>query len=132
MHQTTTLNLGQEVPFSPLGSSNPNSSQNSKVDFILLVEQDGIVVKGENEVFQQQSPSHSFCKTCCRPSLEPTTSLRRKVRQRIPPSNLIETIERRPTSTRRPKRLLIQIFPRELITMQKRIARSKMLVIRRM
>jgi len=67
MHQTPTPNLGQEVLVSPLGSSNPNSSQSSEVDFILLIEQNGIFVKGENEVIQQQSPSHTFHKTCCTP-----------------------------------------------------------------
>jgi hypothetical protein len=72
MHQTTTPNLGQEVPVSSLGSSNFSISQSYEVDFILLVEQDGIVVKGENEIFQKQSPSHTFCKTCYTPSLEPT------------------------------------------------------------
>jgi hypothetical protein len=53
VHQTPTPNLGQEVPISLLGSSNPDSSQSFEVDFILIVEEDGIVVKGENEVINQ-------------------------------------------------------------------------------
>jgi hypothetical protein len=95
------------------------------VDVILLVEQDGIVVKGENEVIQQQSPSHMFCKTCCTPSLKPTTSPRREVRQRRPPSKLIETIERRPMSTRKPKGLLIQKNSKRTSHNAKRIVKSK-------
>jgi hypothetical protein len=52
MHQTPTPNLGQKVLVSPLGSSNPNNSHIFKMDCILLVEQDRIVIKGENEVIQ--------------------------------------------------------------------------------
>lgn len=74
------------------------------MDFILLDEQDGIVIKGENEVNQWQSPSYMFRKTSCTPSWEPTTSPRNKVRQRRPPSRLIGTIERRHASTRKLKR----------------------------
>ncbi len=95
------------------------------MDFILLVEQDGMVVKGENEVIQQQSPSHTFRKTCCTPSLEPTTSPRREVRQKIPPSRLIETIEKRPTSTRKPKGLLIQKNSKRTNQNAKRIVKGK-------
>jgi hypothetical protein len=66
MHQTfsetLTSNLGQKVLVSPLDSS-PNSSQS----FLVGQDGDGIIVKGENEVIQQQSPSHkglSFHRTC--------------------------------------------------------------------
>jgi hypothetical protein len=116
MHKTP--NLGQEIPVSPLGSLNPSSSQIFEVDFMLLVKQDGIIVEGENEVVQQQSHSHMFHRTCCTPSPKPITSLRREVRQRRPPSRLIETIEGRSMSPRKPKGLLNQTFPREPVTMQ--------------
>jgi hypothetical protein len=51
--QTPTSNLGQEVLVSPFASS-PNSSQS----FLVGQDRDGIIVKGENEVIQQQSSSH--------------------------------------------------------------------------
>jgi len=84
--------LVKKYPISPLRSLNPNSSQSSKVGLILLVKQDYIIIEGENEIVQQQN-SHMFRRTCCTPSPKPTTSLRREVRQRRPPSRLIETIE---------------------------------------
>jgi hypothetical protein len=95
------------------------------MDFILLVEQDGIVIKGENEVIQRLSPSHMFHKTCCTPSQEPTTSPRNKVRQRKPPSRLIETIERKHASTRKLKGLLIQKNSKIISHNAKRIVKSK-------